>query len=59
MFQYNALGHMENSTSKEVTDCYSYNLSVDLHNSSGESKIMRNMSIVFSDGNKELFRDIN
>jgi len=42
------------SSSITQTEYYSYKLSLDLYNSSGETKIMRNIEVVFMNGKKEL-----
>lgn len=39
---------------RENVQSYSYNLSIDLYNSSGTAKIMRNIQIIFSDGKKDI-----
>lgn len=58
-FEYNdATGCMAPSLSKERTECYSYQLTLDLYNSSGEAKIMRNIVIIFSDGKCELHKSV-
>lgn len=48
-FEHNEVGCMTTSKSKEQTECFHYNLTLDLYNSSGETKIMRNVAVVFSD----------
>lgn len=53
-FQYNDKhGFMTPSLSIEQTEYYSYVLELDLYNSSGETKIMRNTEILFI-ANKEI-----
>lgn len=51
----NQRGEMEESTSKEQTEYYEYRLSLDLYNSSGEPKIMRNIKILFMENKRKLF----
>lgn len=57
-FQYNDTGSMVPSNSKEQTECYHYNLILDLYNSSSEAKIMRNIKIEFSDGKNILHTSV-
>lgn len=57
-FEYNETGCMTLSSSIEQTEDYSYNVSFDLYNSSGETKIMRNIEIIFSNGKEELYCSI-
>ena len=57
-FTYNHIGSMVSSSSAEQTECYSFKTSFDVYNSSGESKIMRDIEIVFSDGKKDVRHDI-
>lgn len=57
-FTYNDHGSMTPSTSIEQTECYDYNLSIDLYNSSGETKIMRDINIVFANNNNILYKSI-
>ncbi len=45
-FEYNETGCTTLSSSIEQTEDYSYNVSFDLYNSSGETKIMRNIEIL-------------
>lgn len=49
-FQYNNNGYMTPSTTIEQTEYYSYELETDFYNSSADTKIMRNVEIVFMDG---------
>ena len=50
-FQYNDdIGEMISCSKREEVQGYSYKVSFDLYNSSGNTKIMRNIQIVFSDG---------
>lgn len=49
-FQYNNQGYMTPSSTIEQTEYYSYELETDLYNSSADTKIMRNVEIVFMDG---------
>lgn len=51
-FRCNKTGFMIPSKCKEQTNNYHYNLVLDLYNSSGEAKIMRNITVVFSDNKK-------
>lgn len=53
-FEYNLKGYMVPSTSKEQTESYHFNGVLDIYNSSRDTKIMRNISIVFSDGKNDL-----
>ena len=55
-FEYNDMGRMSPSQSKEQTECYSYQLTLDLYNSSGEAKIMRNITIIYCDDKCELHK---
>ena len=57
-FKYNKKGIMVSSSSIEQTQRYAYSLILDLYNSSGETKIMRNLTVVFSDGKTDLFKSI-
>lgn len=57
-FQYNKSGYMVKSSSIDQTETYSYKLKLDLYNSSGATKIMRNLSVVFNDGKKDLYKSI-
>ena len=57
-FQHNEIGCMVPSSSIEETQLYSYKLILDLYNSSGTAKIMRNITVVFSDGKKDLLKSI-
>lgn len=57
-FEYNSVGSMVSSSSIEQTKYYEYNVSLDLYNSSGETKIMRDISICFYDKEKELCKTI-
>ena len=58
VFQYNNMGRMAQSSSIEQTDYYGYKLTLDLYNASGTPKIMRNLTVVFSDGKHDLFKSI-
>lgn len=53
--QYNKDGHIEQSTSIEETEYYTYTISLDLYNSSGETKIMRNIKVIFSNNKEKLY----
>ncbi|MBD5481471.1 MAG: hypothetical protein HDR15_02895 [Lachnospiraceae bacterium] len=57
-FQFNNMGSMTLSSSIEQTQDYLYRVSFDLYNSSRETKIMRNIEIIFSNGKEELYRNI-
>lgn len=57
-FQHNKIGCMVPSSSVEETEYYSYKLILDLYNSSGTAKIMRNITVVFSDGKNDLLKSI-
>ena len=56
-FKFNSSGVLKPSSSKEETKHYSYKLSLDIYNSSGETKIMRDIEIVFANRKKILFSD--
>lgn len=58
VFQYNNMGCMAQSSSIEQTDYYGYKLTLDLYNASGTPKIMRNLTVVFSDGKQDLFKSV-
>ncbi len=55
-FTYNKDGSMILSSSIEQTQCYNYKLSIDLYNSSGETRIMRDASIIFANNKNILFK---
>ena len=57
-FEYNNTGSMTPSCSIEQTECYGYNLSLDIYNNSGTTKIMRNIEVVFGKGKIELSQSI-
>ena len=58
-FQYlDEIGCAVPSNSIEQTEFYSYKLSLDIYNSSGEQKIMRNITIIFNDGKSDLYKSI-
>ena len=46
----NSIGEMVPCSERETVQSYSYKVSFDLYNSSGNTKIMRNIQIVFSNG---------
>lgn len=48
------LGEFIPCTKKEECESYSYKVSFDLYNSSGNTKIMRNIRLIFSDGKKDI-----
>lgn len=54
----NHIGESQPCTSKEKVEYYSFIASFDLYNSSGETKIMRNVQIVFSDGKNAIWQGI-
>lgn len=54
-FTFYHMGREVASNSIEETKCYSFNTSLDLYNSSGETKIMRDIRIVFTDGKNVLW----
>ncbi|WP_099467810.1 hypothetical protein [Konateibacter massiliensis] len=54
-FEYNHIGTMVPSSSIEQTESYSYRLALDLYNDSGETKIMRNVEIVFAKNKEVLY----
>ena len=49
------LGSFEKCNSNEA-EYYNYNLSLDIYNSSRETRIMRNIQVVFMDRKSSLFR---
>lgn len=54
-FQYNnSIGEMVSCSKREEVQNYSYKVSFDLYNSSGNTKIMRNIQIVFNDGKGDI-----
>lgn len=53
-FKYNNIGVMVPCSKREEVQCYSYKVSLDLYNSSGNTKIMRNIQIIFSDGKSDI-----
>lgn len=53
--EYNHNGEMVSSSSIEQTKSYSYRLKLDLYNGSGETKIMRNIEIVFAKNKEVLY----
>lgn len=57
-FKHNEVGCMVPSSSVEQAEHYSYKLTLDLYNSSGQTKILRNLTIVFSDGKRVLFESV-
>ena len=56
MFEHNHKGTMVISRDQDVAQFYSYSISIDLHNSSGDPRIMRKIELSFSNGKCELFR---
>lgn len=57
-FKYNDKGFITKSISKDQTEYYSYLLTLDIYNSSAETKIMRNIEIYFSDNECEHHKSI-
>ena len=54
-FQYNDdIGEMVSCSKREEVQSYTYKVSFDLYNSSGNTKIMRNIQIAFSDGKRDI-----
>lgn len=54
-FQYNNdIGEMVLCSKREEVQSYTYNVSFDLYNSSGNTKIMRSIQIAFSDGKRDI-----
>ncbi|MDD3415862.1 MAG: hypothetical protein PHY47_17965 [Lachnospiraceae bacterium] len=56
--QYNKAGVMTASHSFEETEYYGYKVSLDLYNSSRDTKIMRNIQIEFADKKKQLLVNV-
>jgi hypothetical protein len=54
----NEIGCMVPSINEERTEYYSYKLTLDLYNSSGEAKIMRNILIIYSGDKCELYKSL-
>ena len=50
----NSIGAMVPCSKREEVQCYTYEVSFDLYNSSGNTKIMRNIQIVFTDGKDDI-----
>lgn len=50
----NSIGAMVPCSKREEVQCYTYRVSFDLYNSSGNTKIMRNIQIVFADGKDDI-----
>lgn len=57
-FEYLESGCIAPSHSIEQTESYSYRLELDIYNSSGEPKIMRNIAIIFNDGKSDIHKSI-
>lgn len=55
-FEYSDMGFITTSSSIDETQHYSYTLVLDLYNSSGATKIMRNITVIFSDGKTDLYK---
>ena len=56
--RHGSFGDMHSSSSVEDTQYYSYHLLLDLYNSSGATKIARNLTVVFSDGKNDLYKSV-
>lgn len=54
-FDYNNGVAISDANAIQQTRCYKYKLSVDIYNSSAETRIMRDIKIVFSRDKKELY----
>ena len=52
-FEKNEMGEMVPATSTNDVECYAYKCFLDIYNSSNETKIMRDIQVVFSDGKNE------
>ena len=52
--QHDDVGSMKSSKCIEETQLYSYNLCLDIYNSCAEPRIMRDIRIVFNNGNKDI-----
>lgn len=52
-FEKNEIGEMVPATSTNDVECYAYKCFLDIYNSSNETKIMRDIQVVFSDGKNE------
>lgn len=50
----NSWGEMVPCHKREDVQSYQYKLSIDLYNSSGNTKIMRNIQVIFSDGKNDI-----
>lgn len=57
-FKTNNAGEIVSSQSIEETEYYSFDLSLDLYNSSGSTKIMRDIQIVYTDGWRQLWKGV-
>ena len=53
-FQYLDFGEMKNSSCKDKTEYFECSCSIDIYNSSAETKILRNIRMVFCDGKKDV-----
>lgn len=53
-FKHNSIGQMVSCCKREEVECYSYKVSFDLYNSSGNTKIMGNIQIVFTDEKNDI-----
>lgn len=53
-FKHNHIGRMIPCFKREEVQSYTYKASFDLYNSSGNTKIMRNIQIAFSDGKSDI-----
>lgn len=54
--QNDAVGGTKKCSKLDQADFYTYNLKIDVYNSSADAKIMRDIKIVFYKGQNELFR---
>lgn len=53
-FEHNELGEMVRSSNKAEAELYSCKVALDIYNSSAETKIMRNVQLVFASDNREI-----
>ena len=52
-FEKNEMGEMVPATNTDDVECYAYKCFLDIYNSSNETKIMRDIQVVFSDEKNE------
>ncbi|MPM30902.1 hypothetical protein SDC9_77455 [bioreactor metagenome] len=57
-FLYNEVGCLVPCISKEKAEYYSYKLTLDIYNSSSEARIMRDITIIYSDDKCELHKSV-